>query len=326
MITCCALFFSQQFHILASDKLYVGGDSIGIEARYDGVLVTGTYTFELNGVMYDPSKTIHINDKILAIDHQKIHTLQDMYDVLNSYQSNVNTLSITIERDGKQLDTTIQTVYDEKQHAFKSGLYVKDRIVGIGTITYYDPVSKTYGALGHEITDQDTQEMANISNGNIYPASITSIQKAKTTSAGEKHASIDYTISLGRIQKNTPIGIYGAYDILPKNAQQISWASIEEVHLGKATMYTVVEGQTIQQYEIEITSLQPQSSMDIKGITFKVTDTSLLEVSNGIVQGMSGSPIIQDGKLIGAVTHVVTSNPSMGYGVYIQWMLEQSRQ
>ena len=91
-------------------------------------------------------------------------------------------------------------------------------------------------------------------------------------------------------------------------------------------MYTVVEGQTIQQYEIEITSLQPQSSMDIKGITFKVTDISLLEVSNGIVQGMSGSPIIQDGKLIGAVTHVVTSNPSMGYGVYIQWMLEQSRQ
>ena len=168
--------------------------------------------------------------------------------------------------------------------------------------------------------------MANISNGNIYPASITSIQKAKTTSAGEKHASIDYTISLGRIQKNTPIGIYGAYDILPKDAQQISWGSIEEVHLGKATMYTVVEGQTIQQYEIEITSLQPQSSMDIKGITFKVTDISLLEVSNGIVQGMSGSPIIQDGKLIGAVTHVVTSNPSMGYGVYIQWMLEQSRQ
>lgn len=320
------MFFSHQLHILANDQLYVGGDSIGIEARYNGVLVTGTYTFEQDGIMYDPSKTIHINDKILAIDHKEIHTLQDMYNILNTYQKKVNTLALTIERDGKQIDTTIQTVYDEKQHAFKSGLYVKDRIVGIGTLTYYDPISKTYGALGHEITDQDTQEMANISDGNIYPASITSIQKAKTSLAGEKHASIDYTVPLGNIQKNTPIGIYGTYDLLPKNAKQISWASIDEVHLGKATMYTVVDNQTIQEYEIEITSLQPQKNMDIKGITFKVTDTSLLEISNGIVQGMSGSPIIQDGKLIGAVTHVVTSNPTIGYGVYIQWMLEQSRQ
>lgn len=321
----CCLFFTYTTSIYASDKIYLGGDSIGIEARYEGVLVTGTYSFEYDGKTYDPSSNVHINDKIIAIGGNQITSLQEMYDVMSTYQQSVNTVTLTIERDGKNLETSIQTIYDSQQHAFKSGLYVKDSITGIGTLTYYDPVSQTYGALGHEITDQDTHEMANIKGGTIYPATITSIQKAKNNVAGEKHANIDYTLSLGTIEKNTPIGIYGTYEEVSVNAKSVEWATIDEVELGKATIYTVVDGTTIQEYEIEITSLQPQTSMDIKGISFKVTDENLIEASNGIVQGMSGSPIMQNGKIIGAVTHVVTSNPRNGYGVYIQWMLEQSR-
>lgn len=320
----CSMFFFI-LPIQASDELYLGGDSIGIEVNYDGVLVSGTYRFEAEGVTYDPSSQLQAKDIITAVNHVDVKTLHDLQTQLNQWQEPVNEVPITILRNQMQQEVTLTTVYDASTSSFKSGLYVKDKIVGVGTMSYYDPSTQTYGALGHEIMDNDIQEIAGIHSGFIYPANVTSITKAQHNVPGEKHATIDFTKALAQVSENTAIGIYGTYQTPPANVVALPWAKQEEIQVGQATIYTVVSGSQIQAYTIEITRLHHQSSIDMKGIEFRVNDDALLAASNGIVQGMSGSPIVQNGKIIGAVTHVVTANPSNGYGVYIEWMLEKSR-
>lgn len=321
----CTMILLLPISISADDSIYLGGDSIGIEIDYDGVMISGTYSFDVDQKTYDPSNDVQVKDIITKVNQVRIHTLDDLYQQLNTYQDTVNEIPITVERNQNQKELTLTTVYDTKQKTFRSGLYVKDKLVGVGTISYYDPTTKTYGALGHEIIDVDLKEVVEIRKGFIYPASVTSIQKAQENIPGEKHATIDFTNKVGNVVRNTPIGIYGYYDQLPKDVTSYAWAKRDEVKTGQAYMYTVVSGSTIEEFSIQIVKLHSQGSSAIKGIEFVVDDKRLLNISNGIVQGMSGSPIVQDGKIIGAVTHVVTSNPMNGYGVYIEFMLEQSR-
>lgn len=311
--------------IYADDEIYLGGDSIGIEVDYDGILVSGTYVFDVDQKRYDPSDQIQKKDIIVRVNGTRVHTLDELYKQLNSYQETVNKIPITVLRNSNEQDVTLTTVFDTKDRTMRSGIYVKDKIVGVGTLTYYDPSSKTYGALGHEIMDMDLKEIADVHNGSLFPAFVTSIQKAQDNVPGEKHANIDYSKSFASVTDNTSIGIYGEYDTLPDNVTAYEWAKKEEVETGQAYMYTVLEGETIERFSIQVTKVHDQTSSAIKGISFVVDDPRLLYASNGIVQGMSGSPIIQNNKIIGAVTHVVTSKPMNGYGVYIEWMLEQSR-
>lgn len=311
--------------IYASDDLYIGGDSVGIQVGYDGVLISGTYTYQVDGKTYDPSSVLHAKDIIQAINGVSVHSLDDLYAELNTYQSATNEIPIQILRDGNTLSLTMISTYDATQKSFKSGLYVKDKIVGVGTLTYYDPSTSTYGALGHEIMDSDVKEIANIQSGNLYPAKVESIAKAQENVPGEKHAQIDFTKPFATVEKNTNIGIYGVYSSLPSNVQSLPWATKEEVQKGPAEIYTVLHGSKIEKFSITITKVNPQDSSSIKGIEYVVDDPNLLAQTNGIIQGMSGSPIVQNGKIIGAVTHVVTAKPMNGYGVYIEWMLEKSR-
>lgn len=322
MISAALLFFPCQ--IYASEKVILGGDSVGIEARYDGVMINGTYTFHCNGKQYSSSKYLQKGDLITHINDKKITSIKEMQDALIQFYKSTNKdiVPISIIRNDQSIKTYLYYVYDQENKNFKSGIYVKDKITGIGTITFYEPNSSTYGCLGHEIMDFDTQQLAPVNNGKIYPATITSIKKSTNYDAGEKHGTIAYEKPIGTIEKNTIFGIYGKYSNHNVQTKMIECASNNEIHTGKAFMYTVVDGNEIKPYEIEITDIKNQQSKEVKGIVFKVIDQNLIQISNGIVQGMSGSPIVQDDKLIGAVTHVVVGDPIKGYGVFINNMLD----
>ena len=310
--------------IYANSELIVGGDTIGIEVDYDGVMVTGTYTISQEDGMYDPSQTFQKGDIIKSVNGTDLHSLQELYAIINTFQNNVNDIPCEIERNDQRVSVVLRTIFDSSTNSYKSGLYVKDKITGVGTITYYDPANQSYGALGHEIMDTDLQEIADIENGSIYSSDVTSITKAQSQIAGEKHATIDYNDLLGDIQKNTTIGIYGNYQKKGTNSLQLEWADKEEITTGPAQIYTVLNGNEIRAYDIELTKVHDQSMSSIKGIEFTITDPVIIEKTNGIVQGMSGSPIVQNNKIIGAVTHVVLSDPMQGYGVFIEWMLQES--
>lgn len=319
-----ALSLFSPISIFANSELIVGGDTIGIEVNYDGVMVTGTYTIQASNELYDPATTFQKGDIIKNVNGTPVKTLNELYTIMSTFQNDINDIPAEIERSGQILTVNLKTIYDSQTSSYKSGLYVKDKIVGVGTMTYYDPSNQTYGALGHEIMDTDLHEIAQLENGSIFSSNVTSITKSQQQSAGEKHASIDFNEVLGSIEKNTPIGIYGVYDKQNTSSMQLEWANKEDVVTGPAKIYTVLNGTEIEEFAIEITKVHMQSESTIKGIEFTVTDPVLLEKTNGIIQGMSGSPIVQNNKIIGAVTHVILENPVQGYGVFIEWMLQES--
>lgn len=326
VILAASICFGNFLPLHAADEIYLGGDSIGIELMYDGVMVSGTYRFTIDNTTYDPSNVLRSGDIIESIDGKRIHSIDELFAVLRSFNKQGSPLvSIGFLRNNEHLEASIPIVFDTASNSYKTGLYVKDKLTGVGTLTYYDPSNQSYGALGHEIYDVEIKQLAQASQGSIYPAIVTSIQKAQNNVPGEKHANILYSDRLGDVKTNFTLGIYGTYTALPKQAKRLPWAKQEEIELGEATLYTVIKGQKIEAFTIEITKLHKQSEPSVKGIEFVVKDERLKQASNGIVQGMSGSPIVQNGKIIGAITHVVTSNPMSGYGLYIEFMLNASR-
>ena len=198
---------------------------------------------------------------------------------------------------------------------------VKDSVTGIGTLTYIDPNTKLFGALGHEITDSRTGKMLVISGGSIYESKVTDIEPSSNGVPGEKNAQINLEGTQGTIYENTVKGIFGTYTDEIDNSKLYKVAKPDEVKKGKAEILTVLNDDIIEKYEIEITDIS--TNQETKNISFKITDEALLEKTNGIVQGMSGSPIIQGEYIIGAVTHVVVDNPHKGYGIFITNMLEE---
>ena len=205
---------------------------------------------------------------------------------------------------------------------YKTGLYVKDGVTGIGTLTFIDPATNTYGALGHEVLESTTSKIVEVRSGSIFENSITSIDSSANGDPGSKNAKFYYNNIYGDIDKNTKYGIYGTYTKEYDDTSLIEVADSSEVKIGPAVIYTVLEDEKVEKFEIEITKINENS--EIKNISFEIIDQELLDKTGGVVQGMSGSPIVQNDKLIGAVTHVVTDNVTTGYGLFITTMLEES--
>jgi len=299
-----------------SSKVIVGGENIGIEVKSKGVVIVGFY----NVGNISPGKTagLEIGDVITKIDDTAINKIADLTDIITT---NKTAVTITYTRNDETYQSSLKLLKDS-DNTYKTGLYVKDAILGIGTLTFIDPITKTFGALGHEITEKSTKRKFEINSGTIFKSHVTGVDKSMRNSPGEKNAKYFTNEVYGNITKNEINGIYGKYLAPIDNSRLLEIATSEEIKVGEATIRTVIDGSKIEEFKINIIKLSNNSA--IKNILFVVTDKELLARTNGIVQGMSGSPIIQNNKIIGAITHVVIDNPHNGYGIFITNMLEET--
>lgn len=306
-------------NILAySDYLLVSGKNIGINIKSDGIMVVGFYS--INGVSPGKDASINLGDRIVKINDNNVSNISEMINFISN-ASNKESIKITYIRGSSQAATNLKLIKGN-DGVYKTGLYVKDEISGIGTLTYVDPESKMYGALGHEIIDRNTMLKMEIKNGKIYNSLVTGITKSSNGNPGEKNAVFYTNEVFGNIKKNTVSGIFGDYTDSTDGFKEYKVANLNEIKLGEAKILTVLSNNDVKEYTINITRLN-DSKTKFKNILFDITDEELLNKTGGIVQGMSGSPIIQDNKIIGAVTHVVVDNPKKGYGIYITNMLNE---
>ncbi len=305
-------FMILPFNTFALSKYLVpGGENIGINIKSNGVLVVGFY--ESNA-----KSSLQIGDIIVSIDDNQVSSINDMLKLVDSSEDEV-TLKVGYKRNNQLFSTDLSLVKDENG-VFKTGLYVKDSITGIGTLTFIDPTTNQYGALGHSITDSKTNVRFEIKDGKIFKSDVTSIDKSQNGQTGEKNAKFYFDTVYGTIEQNEETGIYGTYSEDYNSKELVEVGSIDEIELGEAYIKTTLDNNKVENFNIEILSIDKES--DTKNILFKVTDSTLLEKTGGIVKGMSGSPIIQNNKIIGAVTHTVISDNTKGYGISIIKMLE----
>jgi stage IV sporulation protein B len=317
-------------NVLKDFKVIPGGQSIGVKLNTVGVLVVGHHLVNTDEGKKSPGEIagIKVGDIITEINGTKINKMSDVAPFVQTAGQNGQPLNMVISRESGKFTTKLTPLKDKGEDMYKLGLYIRDSAAGIGTMTFMDPRSKKYGALGHVISDMDTKKPIVVDDGQIVRSTVTSIEKGSNGDPGEKLArfSSDREI-VGNINKNSPFGIFGKLNKELKNGimdEPMPIALSNQVKEGPAKILTVVNNDKVEAFNIEIVSTIPQKFPATKGMVIKVTDPKLLEKTGGIVQGMSGSPIIQDGKLVGAVTHVFVNDPTSGYGVHIEWMLNDA--
>lgn len=297
-----------------SDYIYASGKSIGINIKLKGIMVVGLY--EVNGVSPGVIAKINLGDRIIKVNNNEVNSIKEMTDAI-SKSNNKDSVEITYLRNNKEYKTNLELINDNG--IYKTGLYVKDTISGVGTLTYIDPGTMMYGALGHEIIDKNTKTIVDIDDGKIFKSSVTGITKSTNGNPGSKNALYYNDVVYGNINKNTYSGIFGNFSA---NTDNLKLYKVSNPVLGDAKILTVIDSDTIKEYSINITKIN--EFKETKNILFDITDTELLNKTGGIVQGMSGSPIIQGDNIVGSVTHVVVDNPEKGYGIYITNMLTEA--
>ena len=310
-------------------KLYVGGFPIGIRMNTEGVLVVGFSDIEIKDTRLEsPGRKagIEIGDTIIKIDGRRVLNSKELQKIVNECKS--DNLTVEIKRNDKTIERNIKTILSSIDNSKKIGLWVRDSTAGVGTLTFYDKESNIYGALGHPITDADTNSVLKVRTGEVLDSSIIGVKKGVKGSPGElKGIFINENDIRGNIDANTYAGIYGKLDSDNKfkfSSQPMQIMERKQVKEGKAKILTTIDENGPRLYDAEIVKVYNQDSPDTKSMVIKVTDKRLLDKTGGIVQGMSGSPIIQDDKLVGAVTHVLVNRADVGYGIYIEWMLEEA--
>lgn len=297
-----------------SDYIYASGKSIGINIKLKGIMVVGLY--EVNGVSPGVIAKINLGDRIIKVNNNEVNSIKEMTDAI-SKSNNKDSVEITYLRNNKEYKTNLELINDNG--IYKTGLYVKDTISGVGTLTYIDPGTMMYGALGHEIIDRNTKTIVDIDDGKIFKSSVTGITKSTNGNPGSKNALYYNDVVYGNINKNTHSGIFGNFSA---NTDNLKLYKVSNPVLGDAKILTVIDNDNIKEYSINITKIN--EFKETKNILFDITDTELLNKTGGIVQGMSGSPIIQGDNIVGSVTHVVVDNPEKGYGIYITNMLTEA--
>lgn len=317
-------------NIIPKTKVIPVGSIAGVKLYTNGVLVVGMSEIEgKDNKKHKPYENTGIaeGDTIIKIDDMQINSTDDLVNSVN--RSNGQNIKINYIHNEESKECSITPIETSKKE-YKIGLWVRDSAAGVGTVTFYEPETKTFGALGHGITDIDTNELINIASGEFITTKILNIAKGESGNPGKIQGTIDNQTKIGTISKNTKFGIYGKVDNLStlqldKN-NEMEVALREEIVPGKAYILCSLDNSIPQKYEIEIEKVFRDNNYDNKSMQIKVTDLRLIEKTGGIIQGMSGSPIIQNNKFVGAVTHVLVNNPQEGYGVFADMMLKKSKE
>ncbi len=296
----------------AAQMLVPGGQVVGLELADNTVTIAA---FDESLSQPAQAAGLKVGDRILSINGKNIHTAQDVRQALISSEGMV---ALTVQRGQKT--TPIQFAPAVTQDGPKLGAYLKQGITGVGTVTWYDPDTGTFGTLGHGVNNS-RGELLQMVSGNAYRATVVSVRKGACGEPGQLMGALKEAQPIGILYKNTDRGVFGKTET-GWNSEPIPVGSAKDVHLGKATIRSTVEGESMQEYSVEILKVYANSGASGRNILLKITDQALLDATGGIVQGMSGSPIIQDGKLIGAVTHVLVNDPTTGYGIFIENMLD----
>ena len=313
-----------QVDVVPRKEVYAGGKPIGIYLQTDGVLVveTGKVTAEDGNECCPSEHIIKSGDYIQAVNGHTVSTKEELISCIS--QCSGNDIIFDVDRDGESVSLKIHPVLD-KDGEYKAGIWVRNDTQGIGTLTYVDE-NGSFGALGHGISDIDTGKLLDIRGGDLYNADVVSVVKGRQGTPGEISGIIHYSegYKIGEIRENRKNGIYGTVVGFPQMAENMTLyetAYKQEVTPGEASILCSADG-TCREYTVEICEIRLNGNDVNKGMILKVTDPDLLSLTGGIVQGMSGSPIIQDGKLVGAVTHVLVNDPTRGYGIFIENMLD----
>ena len=309
---------------ISEDLLIPGGMPVGIYMETDGVMVLGTEEIKgKDGNSEAPARhLVKDGDYIVGVNDEKVENKKELLEVVQSLSE--KTVILHLRRKEEYIDVRLHPTRNEAG-AYKLGIWVRDNAQGLGTITFLNGSSE-FGALGHGIHDVDTGRLLEISKGTLYETSIQNIKKGESGNPGGMEGIIVYNHYnvLGSITSNTESGIYGTIDRVDRvfqNQEAVPAAAKEEIKTGAALVRCAVSGQ-VEEYQIEITKIDLHPGEVNKGIEIRVTDDRLLERTGGIVQGMSGSPILQNGKIVGAVTHVFVQDATKGYGIFIENMLE----
>ena len=304
------LIYSIPISALAADMLIPVGQVVGLELHNNTVTVAA-----LEESSAAKAAGVQVGDRLISIDNRAIQTAEDVRTALDESQGSIH---LTVQRCGELERLRIEPSITPEGP--KLGVYLRQGVTGIGTVTYYDPATQTFAALGHGVNDPSGQ-LLQLTTGYVYGAKVASVRKGQPGSPGQLVGALCARDPLGILSKNTPQGVFGTTSIAWK-AQALPVGGSDEISTGAATILSTVTGDTPQEYSVEILKLYPASRQNGRNMLIRITDPDLLATTGGIVQGMSGSPIIQDGKLVGAVTHVLVNDPTTGYGIFIENMLD----
>ena len=314
-----------QVKVVDDNKLVPGGEVFGIKFFTKGVMIIRCGDIETDGGSVNPSEKagLKTGDVIISLDGIEVNTIEEMTDIIE--HSYGRPMSVTYLRDNEEGISTLSPVLSVTDKKYKTGLWVRDSTAGIGTVTYYNPETGAFAGLGHGICDVDTGTLMPLLRASVVDVEITDVVKGKKGSPGELKGVFD-SVKQGVLTDNTGGGVYGIIDEegIVNQKEKCDIALKDEVQKGSASIYSSIDEDGVREYSIEIEKIKSEGEEN-KNFVIRVTDEELLKKTGGIVQGMSGSPIIQNGKLVGAVTHVFVNDPTRGYGMFIENMLAVAR-
>lgn len=316
----------KEVSVTVSDEkiVTVCGTPFGVKMFTDGVLVVDFSEIETENGRRCPASESGLleGDLIKAINKTDVFRNEDVAEIIE--KSEGKELSFSVLRNGKAMEISLIPEMLKDQSGYKAGFWVRDSSAGIGTLTFYDPEDLSFGGLGHAVCDIDTGTVLPFSSGEIVPAAITKIKKGVSGAPGELGGAFIGKDDLGTVKINNETGLYGTLEYTIEGIE-MPVAHKQDIYEGSAVILSTVEGTEAEEYDILIEKIALSDDSLTKNMVIKVVDEELIEATGGIVQGMSGSPIIQDGKLIGAVTHVLVNDPTKGYGIFAENMLEMSK-
>lgn len=314
--------------VVAERVLVPGGQSVGVKMDVKGVLVVGLEEIESkNGEKINPGLLggLQIGDTILEINGREVFRADEVQSLVNEIKGVVK---LKVKRNNDVRNINVDPALASEDGLYKLGIWVKDKTAGIGTLTYYDPVNSTFGALGHGIIDTETNSVLPVETGLLLQSQVQEVKEGSNGRPGEIRG-IFYHASdpLGNLERNSGYGVFGAvYHPIenPLYEKPLVVGTRDQIKKGSAYILSTLSNNEIRKFDIEIEKIEKQNVPEDKSLVIKVTDKQLIKESGGIVQGMSGSPIVQDGRIVGAVTHVFVNDPQRGYGIFIEWMLNES--